>query len=414
MNTILSNKTILTISILSTALSMQQMLKADEDVSHFKLLLKNAYIDRDFDSSTVKDAGSWSQGISLFYDSHYYDTPLDGLKIGAEITGQYAVRLSQDKHVADTILPFNTATQKQASDYLKYGGTLKFKYANTEVKIGELWLDLPVTTVDRSRQLLTSYWGANLHTEITDQLSIEIGHVDKVSPRNQEGFHDFTYTTKGQTYDSKGLNYIDLLYKINPNFKAEYYYGNLENLYDKHYLGLEHTWDILTQQNLTLMSKFKYFNSQDNNSDFNIDNQNIGLIETLKYKNHSFGLGYQQIIGDAYPLPDGYLPETYFINWNVTGFFKAKEKSWHFIYAYNFKDYVPGLNVVLKQVYGYHFKTTDGQANKEQEGNVILNYNFQQQALKGLAIQYLYIPYHIDHGTDFHENRLFLTYNTKF
>jgi hypothetical protein len=46
----------------------------------------------------------------------------------------------------------------------------------------------------------------------------------------------------------------------------------------------------------------------------------------LKVNNHTFGLGYQQIIGEsAYPLPDGFLPETYFINWNATGFFKKDE-----------------------------------------------------------------------------------------
>ncbi|MDP7850952.1 outer membrane porin, OprD family, partial [Acinetobacter baumannii] len=51
---------------------------------------------------------------------------------------------------------------------------------------------------------------------------------------------------------------------------------------------------------------------------FDIDAQNIGLLETVKVKNHTFGLGYQQIIGEsAYPLPDGFLPETYFINWNA-------------------------------------------------------------------------------------------------
>ena len=37
------------------------------------------------------------------------------------------------------------------------------------------------------------------------------------------------------------------------------------------------------------------------------------------------------------------LPETYFINWNATGFFKEDEKSYHVMYGYDFKDYVPYL-----------------------------------------------------------------------
>jgi len=61
------------------------------------------------------------------------------------------------------------------------------------LSVGELWLDLPVTAVDTSRQLLTSYWGANLKSQLTDQLYAEIGHVEKVSPRNEEVFRKFFY-----------------------------------------------------------------------------------------------------------------------------------------------------------------------------------------------------------------------------
>ncbi|MEX3012695.1 OprD family outer membrane porin [Acinetobacter baumannii] len=55
-------------------------------------------------------------------------------------------------------MPFNKETQSQASDFLKYGATLKLGYDKTLLSIGELWLDLPVTAVDASRQLLASYW----------------------------------------------------------------------------------------------------------------------------------------------------------------------------------------------------------------------------------------------------------------
>ena len=137
-------------------------------------------------------------------------------------------------------------------------------------------------------------------------------------------------------------------------------------------------------------------------------------METVKYKNHSIGAGYQQIIGDAYPLPDGFLPELYFINWNTTGFFKAKEKSYHVVYAYNFKDYVPGLNTVVKYAYGDSFKTADGKKNNESEWNLIGNYSFQQPMLKGVGLQYIFIKYDVKHGNDFNENRAFLTYTKKF
>ncbi|OEC90763.1 OprD family outer membrane porin [Acinetobacter sp. YK3] len=382
----------------------------------WKFTLKNAYINRDFDNPNLKDTGSWSQAASLFYKSKMQETPLQiadkPITIGADASVQYAVRLSQDKHVADTVLPFDVQTQSQASDYLKYGATLKLGYDKTLLSVGELWLDLPVTAVDASRQLLTSYWGTNLKSQISDQLYAEIGRVEKVSPRNEEDFKKFSFTANGKTVYSDGLNYLDLRYQITPSLKAEYYFGNLEDLYNKHYVGLEHQWK---QPNFSLSSKFKYFNAKNDGHNFDIDAQNIGLLEMLKVNNQSFGLGYQQIIGEsAYPLPDGFLPETYFINWNATGFFKKNEKSYHLMYGYDFKDYVPGLNAMVKYVYGHDFKAANGEKNHESESNLILNYAFQQPYLKGVSLQYIRIDYDVKHGNDFGEDRLFVNYSKKF
>ncbi|MCH7315193.1 OprD family outer membrane porin [Acinetobacter sp. ANC 3882] len=382
----------------------------------WKFTLKNAYINRDFDNPNLKDTGSWSQAASLFYKSKMQETPLQiadkPITIGADASVQYAVRLSQDKHVADTVLPFDTQTQSQASDYLKYGATLKLGYDKTLLSVGELWLDLPVTAVDSSRQLLTSYWGTNLKSQISDQLYAEIGRIDKVSPRNEEDFKKFSFTANGKTIYSDGLNYLDLRYQLTPSLKAEYYFGNLEDLYNKHYLGVDHQWK---QPNFSLNSRFKYFNAKNDGANFDIDAQNIGLLEMLKVNNQSFGLGYQQIIGEsAYPLPDGFLPETYFINWNATGFFKKNEKSYHMMYGYDFKNYVPGFNAMVKYVYGHDFKAANGKKNHESESNVILNYAFQQPSLKGFSLQYIRIDYNVKHGNDFGEDRLFVNYSKKF
>lgn len=382
----------------------------------WKFTLRNAYIDRDFDNTTVKDTGSWSQAASLFYKSKMLDTPLHiadhPITIGADASVQYAVRLSSDKHVSDSILPFDKANQSQASDFLKYGATLKLGYGHSLLRTGELWLDLPVTSVDTSRQLLTSYWGTNLHSQITDQVQTEIGRIEKVAPRNEEEFRKFSYTSKGITQYSDGLNYIDLRYQITPSLKGEYYFGNLEDLYNTHYASLDHTWK---QANFSLNSKLKYFNSKDHEDTFNIDAQNIGLLETLKVSNHSFGLGYQQIIGDsAYPLLDGYLPETYFINWNVTGFAKQDEKSYHLIYSYDFKDFVSGLSAAMRYAYGHDFKSSTGENNQETEANYVLNYAFQQPYLKGVGFQYIHIDYNVKYGNDFTEDRIFLNYMKKF
>lgn len=398
-----------TLSTLSFMLSAE--LHAQESKDHWLLTFRNAYIDRNYEA--LPDAGSWSQAASLFYTSDLYDTPLQladqPIQIGVDASVQYAVRLSGDKHVDDVSLPFKNGSQ--ASDQLKYGGTLKVAYDKTMLRVGELWLDTPITAVDKSRQLWTSYWGANLSSHVTDKLKVELGRVTKVSARNGEDFEKFSMNRGAN--QSSGLNYLDLRYQLTPSIKGEYYFGQMEDLYQTHYVGLEHLWK---PENFTLQSKLKYFTSKEDGSQIKVDSQNFGIIETLSVQKHRFSLGYQQFFGDtAYPLMDGFLPETYMVNWNVTPFVKKDEKSYHAIYQYDFNDYVAGLSTILKYSYGHGFKDTKGRNNKETEAIVILNYAFQQPYLKGVSVQAVNINYDNKHGNnDFTENRIFVNYQKAF
>ena len=411
-----TTKTLLSLLVINVMTS--SIVHAESNDNQFKIVLKNAFIERNFDNENLKDPGSWSQGISGFYNSKYIPTVLEiadkPIELGVDASVQYAYRLSDDRHIDDTILPFDKYTKTQDRNFFKYGGTFKARYDQTELKIGELWLDLPITSVDASRQLISSYWGGQIKSKINDQFKIELGRVEQVSPRYQEGFHRFSYTTNGQKHESDGLNYLDLKYDFTPNLKGEYYFGNLEDLYDKHYLGLEYLWknDVLKSQ-----TRFKYFRSEDTGDALagKVDNHNLGLLEKVFVGNHTAALGYQQILGDtAYPLPDGFLPELYFINWNTTGFFKKDEKSVHALYGYDFKNYVPGLNALAKYVYGYDFKDAQGRENTESELNVLLSYEVQNPKLKGLSFQWLYIDYNIEHGNSFQENRILTTFTKKF
>lgn len=382
---------------------------------NWKFSLKNAYIDRNFEQQYVNDTGSWSQAASLFYTSSLYDTPVvladQPLKVGVDASVQYAVRLSADKHVDDSVIPFDKDSKKQASDFIKKGATLKVKYQKAELRLGELWLNLPMTSTDTSRLLLNSYSGVNVNVPINNQFKFEAGHINKYSGRNNEDFESFSYTQNGKKEYSDGLNYINLNYNPTSNLNIQYYFGQLTNLYDKHYLGLTHTYKT---DDYILSSKFKYFNSQDNSQLLNIDSQNVSFLGSINIKNHSFGLGYQKIIGDMYPLPDGFLPETYFINWNVTGFFKENERSIHAIYGYDFKDYVSGLKTMVKFSKGNDIKTSTGVINSESELDILTSYQVQNKSFEGLSFQHLIAKYEQKHGNDFLENRFFINYQIKF
>ena len=156
---------------------------------------------------------------------------------------------------------------------------------------------------------------------------------------------------------SDGLNYIDLRYQFTPTLKGEYYFGNMEDLYNKHYVGIDHLWK---NANFSVNSKFKYFNAKDNGNLFDIDAQNIGLLETLKVKITAWVWVISRL---SVSLLTRYQMVSCLKLISLTGIrlvFKQDEKSYHFIYGYDFKDYVPGLNTTLKYVYGDHFKAADG------------------------------------------------------
>lgn len=398
---------LLSLAVLSFGLSQAAIAE-----DNWRVFLKNAYIDRDFDNEAVKDTGSWSQSVSLFYDSKFQDTPIDQLQIGLDANVQYAVRLSSDKHVADTVLPFDAVNQKQASDYAKFGGAVKLKYKDNVLKVGEIWADSPVANIDASRQLTGTYLGGTLSSKVNDQLSVDLGVLTKYSARNDDQFKKLSFTQNGHKIESDGMNYIDLKYRVNDQLKAAYSFAHLDNIFNKHYVGLEHNYAFNTDTSLN--SKVRYYNVQDTGSQADIDSQNIGVIETVKYKNHTVAAGVQKMVGDAYPTLDGFVPELYFVNWNVTGFFKKNELTYHFIYGYNFKDYVPGLNALVKYSQGEKIKLANGIENDESELNLIGAYSFQNEYLKGLGLQYLFVKYDTKYGNDFDENRFFVTYTKKF
>ena len=377
---------------------------------HFQINLKNAYIDRNFTDADIKNTGSWSQGASAFYRSPYTETAIG---VGVDVSAQYALRLSQDKHTSDSVLAFDTKQKKQERHFLKYGATLKAKYEDHELRIGELWHNLPIIAVDPSRQLLSSHLGAQYQGQWTPDLKVELGHIAEVSPRNEEDFRKIALKNASGLHESDGLSYLNLNYQISPVLKSQYFYGNVADLFDQHYLGLNYKWPTT----LDVQTDVKAFVSKDSGDSKagNIDNQNYAILNKLNYGNHFFALGYQQIEGDtAFPIPDGFMPQVYFINWNLTGFYKKDEKSWHAMYGYNFKDYVPGLSSMIKHAYGSDFAGSTQNNGRETETNYVLSYQVQQPQLKGLSLQWVFIDYRSKFANDMQEHRIFTTYSFKF
>ena len=369
------------------------------------ILLKNLYADRKYDAQQA-DVGSWSQGMIARTQGQYELTD----KVALQVTGslQYAQRLSEDQHINDVILPFDQTIGEQAEHYKKVAGSVALKYENQKIHWGELWIDTPLATTDYARQLVTLYKGITYQIEGLNQ-NLEIGQINRFSPRNEEDFRKLS--VKG--IESDALNYVNYKYKFADQYFLNAYYGNLEDLYQQIHLGI----DIKQPyRQLKLHSKIRFYDNQETGQEKlgDIDSQYYGILQNVSWKNHTVGLGYQKIAGnDAFPMIDT-VPVLGYINWTQAMFSRAKEKSLHVNYQYQFDSVIPNLVLDLKYIRGDGFQVAERSHAKEQQLDVILSYKVKQGLFKGFGLQWFNINYKNNFGGDYTENRVFTTYAYQF
>ncbi len=382
--------------------------------SEVGLQLRNFYVDRSYDSSTVPDQKNWSQSASLLLKSGYTDdTPL---KVGIDASIRYAVRLNNDNGAPNYIMPYDSTTKKQDGTQLKLGGTLKLKVSNTELKIGELLPRLPVVHTDESRQLPTTFLGAMLESTDIPKTRVVLGHLTKVNARDSDDYTDLSLTNGTKTASSNSFNVAGLEYKFSPKITGSYYYGGLNDIYNQHFLGL--TYQTKFNEDLSLRSDLYYFNTRDSGASLagKIDNDVVSNLNVLTYGNHKFGLGYREQFGETgYPALNGWVPQLYLANWTVSIFSKPHERSFQFRYDYDLKGLgLDGLNFLARYYTADNAQVGKIKDGKETELDLLLSYKIPEKFVKGVSFQYLYAKATTDFGPDFTENRIALTYNYTF
>lgn len=388
--------------------------------SQTSINLRNFFIERDFSNVPNKDIGSWSQAVTARFESGYTDTPV---QIGLDAGIQYAVRLNDhNAERLDTILPYNTAKAQQEKDYLKAGATLKLKYKESELKLGELYPKIPVAFIDDSRQLLTTYAGALFETKAIENLKLSAGRITHINSREDDSFEKLSLFAAGAPrYESDGLNFIGLDYNFNPKVFGSYWFGQLEDIYQQHYVNAAYSTQV--GQNKIKVDA-RYFNNKEDGDAFygKIDSQTYGLQTAVLNGAHTFVAGIQQNKGDnIFPTLAGYAPQPYLHTWSTLGFIKPEEFTWHILYSHDFKEYgFPGLKMTLRYLDGSNIKRVNLKDNAESEANFILSYLVPEGNFKGLGFEWRHIRTDTKYGAgytpgaDFVENRLITTYTYKF
>lgn len=379
------------------------------DDSHLTLGLRNFYVDRDFkqENAPKSRTGSWSQGFDLQFKSGYTDGPV---QFGLDVGSQFAYRLDGSKDRSpDGVLPVQT-DGSPVHDYSRANATAKIRYSNTELRIGEQRPNLPVVSYDPTRQLVTSYQGALLESKEIKDLTLTAGHFWSIAGRESSNTEDLYLWGDTPNQSSDGLNFAGASYAFTPNLTGTYFYAQLEDIYRQHYVGVAHKMPL--GDGYALKTDVRYYNSKEEGQALSgrVDNRTYGAMFSLLKGGHTFGAGYQRMLGlDTFPTFNSYAPAPYLINWSALGFVKPDERSWQVRYDYDFAAMgVPGLKWMARWMEGNGINL--GRQSHETERTSILSYVVQDGPLKGFGATWMNIGVNVRDTSQYEENRMILTY----
>ncbi|MBV4554748.1 OprD family porin [Pseudomonas sp. SWRI102] len=362
--------------------------------SSLKVLLRNAYINRDYKDGN-QDKAEWGQAAIGTFSSGFTQ---GSVGVGVDAFGLYALRLDGGKGRtgAQGIDFFKKGDSGNAADDLsKFGAAVKFRVSNTVLAYGDQMPALPVLNYDNSRLLPESYTGTLITSKEIKGLELNAGRFTAESRKSAEG------------RDSGGLKSINVLggsYQFTEQFKASLYASDVEDVLKKQYVNANYVFPLAKDQSLTL--DFNGYRTKLDNSyvrENNVtgdDNKIWSLAATFATGPHSFTLAHQRSTGDsnlgyAYGgyqrgqnrVGDGgntiYLANSYWSDFNA-----EDERSWQLGYGLDFTTFgVPGLTYNVAYVRGDNITTSTSEGGTEREIFNQFKYVVQGGPAKDLSVR---------------------------
>lgn len=435
------NKSTLAAAVTIGVMAQQAGAAGFIDDSKATLGLRNFYINTDYrdGNATPNKNEEWGQGFDLRFISGYTQGTVG---FGVDAIGLLGVKLDSgggtngatSTSYGGTVFP-SKSNGEAVDDFSSLGLTAKAKVSQTELKLGTLQPKLPVIVTNDGRLLPQTWQGGQLTSNDIKDLTLIGGQIEQVKGRNSSNNQQLSIsgansrTAAGR--DSNKFIYAGGDYKLTKDLTAQYYYGNLEDFYKQHFLGLVHNWAIGPG---VLKSDFRYFNSSDdgaNGHDKNyfttgyygsgvtkgkVDNNLYSGLFLYSVAGHTFGGGYQVSNGDSdFPwLNQGDGSSNYTItDMQIQKFGRAGERTWQGRYSYDFaKVGVPGLTAGVVYLRGDNIDTASGDRT-EWERDLSLAYVVQEGPLKNLGLAWKNAMWRTDlpstRSQD--ENRLIVSYS---
>lgn len=401
------------------------------------LSLRNLYVNGDNRDGTADPSKSeeWAQGFMLNYQSGFTEGTVG---FGVDLLGLTGVTLDtgSGRHQGGGIIPDDG--DSAADTWSRFGATAKMRVAQSELKIGTLMPKLPILVANDGRLLPQTYQGGQITSKDFKDLTLTGGILNQVTGRAST---DRTgMAVAGSAESSSKFTYAGADYNVTKDLKAQYYFANLDDFYDQHFVGLVHVLPL--SDNSSLTTDLRYFNTQSSgkngsasgrgegyriggytkNSSGEIDNNTWSLFSTYALGGHAFTLGYQSVSEDSNftqlnqsGLVDkgaGGASVYLFTDKLINNFTRAGERTAFGQYGYDFGAIgVPGLRATVSYLKGSNIQATSGGDQKEWERDFTLDYVVQGGTFKGLGLGWRNATSNSEATRDYDQNRLIVSYS---
>ena len=224
---------------------------------------------------------NWVQGTILNYSSGFTQGTVG---FAVEAAGYNAIALQQGR--AAIAGPNNRTLTHSDGDpvgqWSKMGlANVKARVSNTTLTVGRQSVDTPMIAYIGNRALPSSFQGAFLHSAEFDNLSLDLGTFDRVSPRTEQSLSKFRseYGATGVETDrasTAGVNYQPF-----KSLTTSLYATKVDDFWNQYYFGASHV--LGDNAVLALTTGLNYYKTVDEGS------KKMGEIDNDTYS-LSFGL----------------------------------------------------------------------------------------------------------------------------
>ncbi|RMR14077.1 Outer membrane porin, OprD protein [Pseudomonas syringae pv. primulae] len=345
---------------------------------------------------------NWQQGTIVNYSSGFTQGVV-GFSTELALYNAIALDRDTDDFAGNSNRTLAHSDGDAVGQWSKMGlGNVKARVSNTVLTMGRQSVNTPVIAFIGNRALPSSFQGFAVQSDEFNNLSLQGGSFDRVSPRMEQSLDKFRseYGDRSKTADRLDMFGGD--YKPTDSLTASFYASNLEDFWHQYYFAFTH--ELGDSKVFALSTNLNYYKTKDAGQSKlgAIDNDTYSLSFTGTHNAHSVSLAYQEVNGNEY---FDYAHDTnaiFLANSLLSDFNGPNEKSLQIAYVLNMAEYgVPGLKFNIYQARGWdidgtHYKGTgytdvlamDGETHYEY--GIGSSYSVQSGPLKATAIRATY------------------------